>query len=176
MGGLELRFYKPRGFGADAQGNLFIADTGRSRLVKLSPAGEYVLEVGVRGSGPVQFIEPSEVAVAPNGEIFVTDLPNRRVQRLAPDLSFIGEFAIPQAGPATGPYIAFADDGSLLMTAPEPHKIQRYAANGILLSEYGGFGEALGGMRLPTGISLKGSALWVAESGNNRIQRFEYSP
>ncbi|MBP7599702.1 MAG: glycosyltransferase family 39 protein [Thermoflexales bacterium] len=176
MGGLDLRFYKPRGFGADAQGNLYIADTGRSRLVKLSPSGDFLLDVGVRGSGPLQFIEPSEVGVAPNGEIYVTDLPNRRVQRLAPDLTYIGEFAIPQAGPATGPYIAFAGDGSLLMTAPEPHKIQRYSASGNLLSDYGGFGETLGGMRLPTGISLKGSSLWVAESGNNRIQKFEFSP
>jgi len=176
MGGPDLRFYKPRGFGIDAQGNLYVADTGRSRLVKLSPSGEFLLEVGARGSGPVQFIEPNAVAIAPTGEVYATDLPNRRIQRLAADLSYIGEFAIPVAGPAAGPYIAFASDGTLFITAPEGHKIQRYAKDGRLLNEFGGFGEGPGGMRLPTGIALQGNTLWVAESGNNRIQRFTYNP
>lgn len=176
MAGVDLRLYKPRGFGADAQGNLYIADTGRSRVIKLSPSGELILQVGSRGNGPLEFIEPGEVAVAPSGDIYVTDLPNRRVQRLKPDLSFAGEFAIPQAGPAAGPYIAFASDGSLLITAPEPNRIQRYSTDGRLIGEYRSLGEGVGGLRQPTGIAAQASVIWVAETANHRAQRFIYNP
>ena len=108
--------------------------------------------------------------------MYVVDLPNKRVQRLNAEMKFVNDFAIPVAGPATGPYIAFASDGSLLITAPEPHKIQRYSPEGVLQGEFGGFGEGLGSMRLPTGIASQGQTIWVAESGNNRIQKFTLNP
>jgi sugar lactone lactonase YvrE len=31
-------------------------------------------------------------------------------------------------------------------------------------------------MRLPTGIAAQGATVWVAESGNNRIQKFILDP
>jgi hypothetical protein len=81
IGGPDLRFYKPRGFGADAAGNVYIADTGRSRVVRLDPGGKQTLEFGGRGSGPLQYIEASEIAVSPKGDVYVIDLPNKRIQR-----------------------------------------------------------------------------------------------
>mgnify|MGYP003945575237 CR=1 FL=1 len=176
IGGSSIVFYKPRGMGIDPADNLYVADTGRSRIVKLSLTGEQLAVYGERGAGAGQYIEPSDISISQNGDICVTDVPNRRIQIFDRDMKFKGEFSVPPAGAANGPYITFAPDQSLLITAPEAHKIQHYSADGKLIGQMGDFGQTAGQYRLPTGIIAKGNTVWVSDTGNNRIQRLKFSP
>jgi DNA-binding beta-propeller fold protein YncE len=82
----------------DHDGNLWVADYGRDRIVKLAPDGRLLLALGSRGSGPGQFIGPKGVAIDPlSGHLYVTDTGNGRVQRLAPDGTAEATWPMPAA-------------------------------------------------------------------------------
>jgi DNA-binding beta-propeller fold protein YncE len=170
IGGPAAQFYHPRGLSIDAQDNLYVADTGGSRVVKLSLQGTRLQVFGTRGNGRGQFIEPTDAALDRSGYLFATDVPNRRMLSFTTDGRFVLDFPLPPAGSVNGPHIAFAPDQTLLVTAPEMHKVQRLARDGRLLGEWGDPGAAPGQLRLPTGITVDGNNVWIADTGNNRIQ------
>jgi len=64
--------YSPRGLGIDSTGNLYIADTGGARLVKISPAGD-LLEQWTSQAGKLGFGQLVSVAIASNGSIYIAD-------------------------------------------------------------------------------------------------------
>ncbi len=173
IGGPSARFYHPRGLSIGTFNNLYIADTGGSRIVKLSLDGQQLQVFGAKGTGKGQFVEPSSAAVDGDGYVFATDVPNHRIESFNADGKFLLDFGIPSAGAFNGPHLAFAPDQSLLASAPEQHKLQRYSRDGKLLAEWGGLGAALGQLRLPTGIRVSGNTLWIADTANHRIQQWE---
>jgi DNA-binding beta-propeller fold protein YncE len=168
--GPAAQFYKPRGMAIDSEDNLYIADTGGARIVKLSLNGERLKVFGARGNGRGQFLEPSHVAVDAEGFVFATDVPNKRINVFHPDGRFVADFPIPLANPFNGTHMAFTSDAALLLTAPEAHKIQHYTRDGKLLNEWGNFGNDAGQFRLPTALAVSGDTLWIVDTGNHRIQ------
>jgi len=76
------QFYEPRGVALDAEGNVYVADSGNNRIQKLSLEGEPLARWGNRGNGPGQFDFPSGVAVDGEGHIYVADTNNDRIQKL----------------------------------------------------------------------------------------------
>jgi sugar lactone lactonase YvrE len=76
-----LSTYGLNGLAVDAAGNLFVADTGRSRILVISPTGTLLRQLGRAGSELGDFIQPMTLAFAPDGSFFVADWENSRVQR-----------------------------------------------------------------------------------------------
>ncbi len=73
----------PHGICANSRGDVYVADTGNHRIIRLFNPGsklEYVTEIGGRGIGEGQFISPEQVALDNSGNIYVTDTGNNRVQ------------------------------------------------------------------------------------------------
>jgi hypothetical protein len=83
----------PNGVAADAEGNVYVADTDNERIKKLSPSGEPLMQwrrcsVGDEmacerfgiGDLPGQFAQPRHLAVNGRGEVVVADHYNYRVQ------------------------------------------------------------------------------------------------
>ncbi len=173
IGGPGAQFYHPRGLSIDAFNNLYIADTGGSRVVKMSLDGQRLQVFGTKGTGKGQFVEPSSAAADADGYLFATDVPNRRIESFGADGKFLLDFAIPAADAFNGPHLQIAPDGSVLVSAPQQNKLQRFSRDGKLLGEWGGLGQALGQLSLPTGIRLAGSNLWIADTANYRIQQWE---
>jgi len=103
----ELR--RPEGIAVDRDGDLWIADYGRDRVVKLAPDGRLLLSVGIAGTAPGEFVGPKGIAIDPNtGRIYVADTGNARIQRLAPDGTPEATFPLPMpagATPATTPAV-----------------------------------------------------------------------
>jgi DNA-binding beta-propeller fold protein YncE len=65
----------------DPQGNIFVADGyGNSRVVKISPDGHWLKEVGTYGSGQDQFSTPHSIAADAQNNVYVADRGNRRIQ------------------------------------------------------------------------------------------------
>jgi sugar lactone lactonase YvrE len=82
----DAQLRRPEGIAVDRDGNLWVADYGRDRVVKLAPDGRLLLSWGGRGSGPGEFVGPKGIAIDPtSGRLYVADTGNARVQRLAPD-------------------------------------------------------------------------------------------
>jgi len=103
----------------------------------------------------------------------VVDTSNQRVQYLDPWGGYRTEWPIPAAGPYNGTHLTLAPDGSLLMTAPERHQIQRYSPEGTLLGEWGSLGIAAGQFRIPVGLAVdQAGNVYVADTFNHRVQKF----
>ncbi len=89
------QFDNPNGVAADAEGNIYVADTDNQRIQKLSPSGEMLEQWGRCSDGEGmtctrfgtgdqagQFAQPRHLAVNGRGEVVVADHFNYRVQVL----------------------------------------------------------------------------------------------
>jgi sugar lactone lactonase YvrE len=171
--GPEARFFHPRGLAIDEADRLYVADTGGCRVLVYNTAGERLSQFGGKGEGSGELLEPTDVALDGQGAIYVVDASNQRVQHLDPWGSYRAEWPIPVAGPYNGPHLALAPDGSLLMTAPERHQIQRYSPDGTLLEEWGSLGMAAGQFYMPVGLAVdQAGNVYVADTLNHRLQKF----
>jgi sugar lactone lactonase YvrE len=72
------------GVTVDAQGNIYVADTGNNRIQKFSPGGAPLAQWGQSGSGRGQFSGPRGIALDAQGNVYVTDTGNQRMQELSP--------------------------------------------------------------------------------------------
>lgn len=88
--GPRQKLKHPKGIAGDAAGNVYVADTGHHRIVKLHNPGNYLTFVGAtgqEGSHTGQFSEPTGIAVGLSGRVYVCDYGNDRIQVMDGDLS-----------------------------------------------------------------------------------------
>ncbi|MHB2027042.1 MAG: OmpL47-type beta-barrel domain-containing protein [Elusimicrobiota bacterium] len=107
--GASARFNHPRSIAVDQAGNMYVADTGNERIVKISSGGAVLLTIGktdmdrehwgICESGPLpgQFNHPSGIALDQAGNIYVSDTLNHRVQVFSSSGTFILVFDLPPA-------------------------------------------------------------------------------
>jgi DNA-binding beta-propeller fold protein YncE len=92
----ESQLRRPEGIAVDHDGNIWVADYGRDRIVKFGPDGRLLLTWGSRGSGPGEFVGPKGVAIDPSsGHVYVADTGNSRVERIAPDGTLEASWPMP---------------------------------------------------------------------------------
>ena len=89
--GSAASFHTPSGIALDANGNLYVADTGNNRIRIVTPEGQVSTIAGDATSGYVdgpreqaRFNGPMGVAVDQNGNIFVADAYSDRIRRISP--------------------------------------------------------------------------------------------
>ena len=170
-GPLELS--GPRGIAVDADGNVWVSDTGHSRVLKFGPSGEPLGAFGELGSGPGQFRQPVGITSSRGGEILVADQGNGRVQRFDSGFRYLGEYRVRGWEDRTSenrPYLAVLPDGSLLVTVPEEGALERIAPGGEGLQRIEGWSES-GGAR-PLGVLVdRLGRVWVAEAAGSQLVR-----
>lgn len=71
-------------------GEVFVLESGRSRLLKVSPDGTRLDSLGNRGSGDYQFDRPAGLDVTNGMKIYVSDPSNRRIQTFDRRHQFLG--------------------------------------------------------------------------------------
>lgn len=141
----DTSFWEIEDVAEDSDGNVWVVDSVSNRVVKLSPTGQKLLELGeiwVEGSGNTQFIDPMSVAIDASNNIYVSDggawwNPERGNHRIQ----------------------VFRSDGVYLATIGETGEC--------------GFEEYL--LCGPRHIVIFGDRLYVADAGNGRVQIFNIS-
>src|SRR5205823_11157110 len=73
-------FNHPAAVALDASGDIYLADRGNNRIVKLSPGGDVLAQWGSLGTGTGHFNAPSGVAVDARQRVFVVDSLNNRIE------------------------------------------------------------------------------------------------
>ncbi|MFZ1768127.1 MAG: flippase activity-associated protein Agl23 [Caldilinea sp.] len=176
--GDPLALFGPRGMSIDLDGNLLVADTGNKRIVRFSPTGEALGQIGGGGVIAGRFEEPTDVDVDPrDGTVLVADAWNGRVQRFSPDLTYLSEFGVPGwAGRDVfqKPYLAVAADGAIYATDPATALVMVFNPDGAVRAAFGGSGSDMNHLGQPNGVAvdLAGGVVVAADGGNNRVMVF----
>jgi DNA-binding beta-propeller fold protein YncE len=101
--GPDVGFYGPRRIAIGPDDSVYIADQGRTRIVKLSPDGHVLSNWGSKGSADGQFNDPTSVAVdSTTGKVYVADPINKRIQVFDQNGKFLTKWEIPEWGRPAG--------------------------------------------------------------------------
>jgi hypothetical protein len=145
---------------------------------------------GPLGFGDGQFSEPWGIAIAPDGNLYVADTWNHRIQVFDAEGQFItkwGDFAttngeaVGSTGSFWGPRaVAIDDAGIVYVTDTGNKRVQIFDAAGTFLGQFGGGGVVEGRFDEPVGLAIigrgtgvPGGMLYVADTWNRRIQKFD---
>ena len=140
------------------------------------------------GTGAGEFSHPSGIAVDGDGTVWVAEWANQRIQAMGRDGQWTVVAGKPGGGPGaigTGPGefsrpsgIAVDGNQTVWVADTENHRIQSMGRDGqwnVVAGKPGGgpgaIGTGAGEFSRPSGIAVDGNqTVWVAESGNHRIQ------
>jgi len=167
--------FGPRGLDVDSAGNVLVADTGNKRILRFTPEGESVSQVGGGGVILGRFEEPTSVSVDPaSGAVFVADNWNRRIQKLDADLTPLAEWPVPGWQSREiyhKPFVAASANGDVYVTDPESYRVIVYDGSGQLKATFGDYGTEADRFGLPNGIAVDEVAgtILIADADNNRV-------
>lgn len=146
-------FDRPVDVVRDRNGDFYVLDAGNSRVQKFSSSGRFWTAWGTSGSRKGQFNRPSAIVVGPfkglEEAVYVVDTGNDRIQVFDP--KEIDAAAVDR--PATGvqPFKVFGSRGSWKGDFKSPRDLA---------------------IAMPTGFESDWK-IYVLDSGNERVQRFE---
>ncbi len=173
-------FWGPRDIAIDAEGNLYVTDTGNKRVQKFDSDGNPLGQWGGGGSLPGQFQEPVGIAIDQDANIYVADTWNQRIQIFDPDSQFRGQWRVDAwwgDSVVNKPYLAVDGEGRVYTTDPEGYRVLVFDSEGKLLAIFGKYGTDETSFDLPTGIEVDGEGnVYVSDSNNHRIMKFAPIP
>ena len=128
-----LGTYGLNGLAVDATGNLFVADTGRNRILVFSPTGQLIKQLGHGGNDLGGFTQPMMLAFAPDGSFFVADWENNRLERF--DATFEATDAWSIGFHAFG--VAVDQSGRIFAPDADHRRVEVFSPKGAPLGEMG---------------------------------------
>jgi uncharacterized protein (TIGR03437 family) len=170
----------PYGIAIDAQGNIYVADLGNSRVRKISTdgtirtvAGGGTIAPGGNGDGgpatSAQLLQPRNIAVDLDGTLYISDFGAHRVYRVTPggilttlagtgSAGFSGDSGSAQLAQLKSPAGLASDANGALYIADSANNRIRRVYQGVITTVYNVTG--------PTGLAMSPTgALYVAASG-----------
>ena len=187
------QFSYPRAVAVDAEGKVYVADTGNHRIQVFNADGAFLRQFGslckldtkqgCQGDGGGQFNEPWGIAVGADGSIYVSDTWNHRIHKFDKDGKFVKMWGVFEStggelGKANAFYgprsLAIGDDGNLYAMDTGNKRVQVFSPDGVIVNQFGGGCLTDGRFDEPTGIGQDGAGAWyVADAWNRRIQKFD---
>jgi hypothetical protein len=160
------------GIAVGANGDVYVADSARSRISVFDRSGNKLRDWGSYGAGPGAFVGLSAVAVGPDGSVYAADASS--VQKFRPDGGFVVRWG--GWGSAPGAFewtsgIAAGADGTVYVTDRGNRRIQAFDRDGGFLRVVAKHGPQID-LDDPRGIAVAADgSLVVAESDDDRLFR-----
>jgi sugar lactone lactonase YvrE len=180
----------PQGLAFDANGNLYIADTGNNRVREVSTSNVITTAAGAGGT---ELSGPRGVAFNAAGDLFISDSNNNRIREVDHVSHVITTVAgtgvagaVGDGGPAlmaqlNSPFgLAFDGAGNLYVADTNNHRLRVIDTQGKISTVVGGCGAGYGGdggpatiahLNFPLGVAVDGLGnVLIADYQNNRIR------
>ena len=167
--GLDMK--TPRGIAVDDAGTIYMADTGNSRVVKLSAKGEVLTLIGPGSGGELS--EPTGVALNSAGDVYVVDATRKSLLKFHPDGTFIRQWNGAETGFGALSDIAICGDKLLYLADRERGRIVKFDPDTGAKTEWGKAGEGEGEFKILSGIACTEKNVYVADTQNDRIEVFD---
>ena len=131
--------YGLNGLAIDSSDNLYIADTGRNRILVLAPTGAVIKQFGSSGQELGQFTQPMMLSFLPDGSSVVADWENSRLEHFDASLKALDAWSVGfhPFGVAVDPF------GRIYAPDSEKRRVVAYSPQGDVLGEIGGPGGAV---------------------------------
>jgi DNA-binding beta-propeller fold protein YncE len=167
----------PTGATFDRNGDLLVADTHYSRILRYSTDGTTHTQFGRYGDGPGEVIYPQDVAVDRDGNLYVASYGGRdKIIKFRNDGTFIKEWG--ESGEGPGQFhrpmaLAMRGEGEIVVADSCNHRVQVFDLEGRFVEALGGVGREKGKLNYPYDVAAgpKGE-IYVCEYGNNRVTQF----
>jgi len=178
--GNEGMFHSPTGLAIDRGAHrIYLADTSRNVVFVLDLEGNIVARIGsCRGhESEIEFDAPTEVALS-GDRLTVLDAGGTRVQAFDLAGHFLREFPtwVRSAG-AFSRGLAVDSNGDIYVSNLDGSGVRVYDSEGRPLSSFGRPGMQLGEFLSLGGLWIDShNRIYVADSGNRRVQVFQLSP
>ncbi len=174
-------FSFPMGAGADASGNIYIADS--QTVYKYNSSGVLLSTLGGNGEGSAnnQFAYVQDVTISASGDIYVADTSNYRVMKFDAAGNYLTKWVAGMPGSGNGEFntpqgVASDADGNIYVVDKGNNRVQKFDSNGNFLLKWGTGGSGDGQFSYPYGIAIDASSsVYIADEGNQRIQKFDSS-
>jgi len=160
---------RPEGIVTLPDGRILVSDTRHNRLLIYDAVFANPREVTLPG---LSVKDPAGLSLAGNA-VLLADRGNHRILRIDPnDRSVVGI----GAAALTEPTAAILDPrGRTIVSDTAKNQIVVLATDGTPALTFGAEGDKPGQFRGPRGLALVGDLLFVADSGNGRIQALRYN-
>jgi tripartite motif-containing protein 71 len=166
----------PKGIAVDESGHIYVVDSNNCRVQVFDQDGTVRKVIGSVGSIGGSFSTPQGVCVDPSGRLLIADTRNHRIQiyqngSLTAILGELGDandqFRLPTA-------CAVRSNGEILVLDSKHGMVKVFGPDLAFRASFGGAGARPGRMNMPQGLELDASGcIWVADTGNHRIQQFD---
>ena len=168
------QFNAPTDVAITLGGDVLVVDKGNNRVQTFTATGSYVSSFGSAGSGNTQFAAPEGIWVDGAGDIYVADTGNARMQKFTSTWTFSLAATSTASVPLSAPTDVATDaSGNIYVVDRTAARVRVYTSAGGsgYVRTIGSPGSNDGQFFQPTGIGVSGSSIFVADSGNARIQR-----
>jgi sugar lactone lactonase YvrE/phosphodiesterase/alkaline phosphatase D-like protein len=182
------QFSEPQGLAALSGGNVWVADAANNRVEEFSSTGTFITQVG-------SLSHPQGIAVDSSSDVWVVDSRNSRVEELSSSGTFLATFGwgvtngkselqrctssckAGIAGSGNGQFkeptgVAVDSQGELWVVDGANSRVEEFSPGGEFIIAFGAAGSGSGQFSKPWGIGLAGGSAYVADNGNNRLQRW----
>jgi predicted membrane-bound mannosyltransferase/sugar lactone lactonase YvrE len=178
-------FWAERDVAVDANGDIYVSDTGNKRVRVYTADGTYLRDIASGGSAPGQLDEPTGVEVSSDGRVFVADTWNRRIAIFDTQGTFLTNWQVNGWYDDIGgnrPYLALDETrNALYITDPMGGRVLVYSLS---------TGECVGAFGQPNreapstsefssvnGIAVDAAGnIYVSDATSNRVLKFPPFP
>jgi len=180
MGRSPGSFNRPVGVSVDANGNIYVIDTGNNLLQKFDETGRLLHFIGGFGWDKEQFQIPVDLFVYNSLDIYVADFENGRIERYDKDLNYITsyysnsnwesryQFEFPQS-------VAMSLHGDFFIIDAQNNRITKYNTSFEPELTFGDYDWGQGILQEPSHLFVsKNDLIYVSDSRAGKILVYDY--
>ncbi|MGI9317001.1 MAG: NHL repeat-containing protein [bacterium] len=167
IGQLDEQIRGPEGVLYHPNGRVYVAGAWSGNVI--------VFENGSIKAELTGLASPHDLELNADGTIWLADAGNHRMLRLTPELAILEELSQARYQFNGVRYQDILTDGTLVVADKNNHQVKFIRSDGRLLYVLGIGKPGMGPNQLttPEGVEVRGSTLWISDSGNDRVLKYQ---